>query len=183
MGLKYAFSSYNKELMARAVGRDISISKKQSVEICKWICRRQLHEAKKILEETIALKKAIPFTRFNWNVGHRPGMGPGRYPQKAAKEILMVLKSAEANAQVKGLNTGNLHIVHINAQKAPTPMHYGRQRGTHMKRTHIEIVLQERTPKKNEGKEKREGKGQKRETKAKKGEEKAESKAKDKNKE
>lgn len=162
MGLKYAFSSYNKELMARAVGRDMSISKKQSVEICKWIHKRQLEKAKKILEDAIAMKRPIPFTRFNWNVGHRPGMGPGRYPQKAAKEILAVLKSAEANAQVKGLNTGNLHIIHINAQKASAPLHYGRQRGTHMKRTHVEIVLQEMAPKKNK--------------------EKAESKAKEKNK-
>lgn len=154
MSLKYAFNSYNKELMVRAVGRDMSISKKQSVEICKWICRRPLQKAKKILEETIALKRAIPFTRFNWNVGHRAGMGPGRYPQKAAREILAVLKSAEANAQVKGLNTGNLQIIHINAQKASTPLHYGRQRGTHMKRTHVEIVLQEQAPKEKE-KEKR----------------------------
>ena len=129
--------------MARAVGRDLSISKKQSVEICNHIRHKSTSQAKKILEDAIALRKAIPFTRFNWNVGHRSGMGPGRYPQKAATEILALIKSAEANAQVKGLNTGNLSIVHINAQKAPTPHHYGRQRGTKMKRTHIEVVLQE----------------------------------------
>ncbi len=144
MALKYAFSNYNKELMARAVGRDLSISKKQSVEICKWIRNKQLSRAKKMLEDAIAMKVAVPFTRFNWNVGHRPGMGPGRYPIKSCTEILALLKSAEANAQTKGLNTGNLHIVHCNAQKAPSPAHYGRQRGTHMKRTHIELVLQEK---------------------------------------
>lgn len=147
MGLKYAFSAYNKELMARAVGRDLSISKKQSVEICKWIRHKPIAQAKRILEDAIKMERAIPYTRFNWNVGHRPGMGPGRYPIKAATEILALIKSAEANAQVKGLNTGNLHIVHINAQKAPTPHHYGRQRGTKMKRTHIELVLQEKAQK------------------------------------
>lgn len=154
MALKYAFSDYNSQLMARAVGRDISISKKQSVEICNRIRYKSTVQAKKILEDAIVLKKAIPFTRFNWNVGHRPTLGPGRYPQKAATEILALIKSAEANAQVKGLNTGNLSIVHINAQKAPTPHHYGRQRGTKMKRTHIEIVLQE-LPKKVKSKEKK----------------------------
>lgn len=144
MALKYAFSDYNKELMARAVGRDLSISKKQSVEICKWIRQKPLIRAKKMLEEVIAMKTAVPYTRFNWNVGHRPGMGPGRYPITACAQILAILKSAEANAQAKGLNTGNLVIVHCNAQKAPSPLHYGRQRGTHMKRTHIEMVLQEK---------------------------------------
>lgn len=152
MTLRYAFSMYNKELMARAVGRDLSISKKHSVEICKWIRNKSLPRAKKMLEDAILLKRAIPFTKFNWNVGHRHGIGPGRYPQKAAKEILRTLKSAEANAQLKGLNTGNLFIIHINAQKAPSPLHYGRQRGRHMKRTHIEIVLQEKAAKKQEEK-------------------------------
>ena len=155
MGLKYAFSAYNKELMARAVGRDLSISKKQSVEICKWIRYKSTSRAKRILEDAIKMERAIPYTRFNWNVGHRPGMGPGRYPIKASTEILALIKSAEANAQLKGLNTGNLHIVHINAQKAPTPHHYGRQRGTKMKRTHIEVVLQERAEKKTEEKTKK----------------------------
>src|SRR3989338_2021572 len=140
--------------MARAVGRDLSISKKQSVEICKWIRYKSTSRAKRILEDAIKMERAIPYTRFNWNVGHRPGMGTGRYQIKASTEILALIKSAEANAQLKGLNTGNLHIVHINAQKAPTPHHYGRQRGTKMKRTHIEIVLQERAEKKNEEKKK-----------------------------
>jgi large subunit ribosomal protein L22 len=147
MGLKYAFSAYNKELMARVMGRDLTISKKQSVEICKWLKDRPLKQAKQLLTEVIAMKRAVPYTRFNWNVGHRPGMGPGRYPIKSATEFLALLKSAEANAQVKGLNTANLVIVHCNAQKASTPFHYGRQRGTKMKRTHIEIVLQEKAQK------------------------------------
>ncbi len=158
MGLKYAFNAYNKELMARVVGRDLSISKKQSVEICKWIKHRQLKQAKQLLTEVIAMKRAVPYTRFNWNVGHRPGMGPGRYPVKSAKEFLALLKSAEANAQVKGLNTGNLVIVHCNAQKASTPYHYGRQRGTKMKRTHLEIVLQEKVQKEEKPRKKQEKK-------------------------
>ncbi len=168
MALKYAFKTYNKELMARAVGRDISISKKQSVEICKLIRHRSTAKAKRILEDAVAMRVAIPFTRFNWNVGHRSGIGPARYAVKAAGEILTLLKSAEANAQVKGLNTGNLHIVHINAQKASTPFHYGRQRGTKMKRTHIEIVLQEKAKKPEKEEKKRLEPGRKEKTKEKK---------------
>lgn len=138
--------------MARAAGRDLAISTKQSIEICNNIRQKHLKQVKRILEDAITGRKPIRYTRFNKNIGHKPGMAAGRYPGKAATNILAVLKSAEANAQVKGLNTGNLYVVHISAQKAARPLHYGRQRGTAMKRTHIEIVLQEKARKNKEKK-------------------------------
>ncbi len=144
------FANYNKELMARAAGRDLSISTKQSIEICNNIRKKPLKQAKRILEDAITQRRAIRYTRFNKNIGHKPGMAAGRYPVKAATNILAILKSAEANAQVKGLNTGNLALIHASAHKAARPMHYGRQRGTLMKRTHVEIVLQEKVQKKKE---------------------------------
>lgn len=165
MTFKNAFAKYNKELMARAAGRDLSISTKQSVEICSNIRNKPLKQGKRILEDVITEQRAIRYTRFNRGLGHKPGMASGRYPIKAATHILAVLKSAEANAQVKGLNTGNLSIVHMSAHKAARPLHYGRQRGTTMKRTHIEIVLQEKA---RESKEKKaQGQPQKREAKQK----------------
>ncbi len=144
MATKYAFADYNKELMARAAGRDLPISTKQSIEICNNIRHKQLKQVKRILEDAITERRAIRYTRFNKNIGHKPGMAAGRYPIKAATNILAVLKSAEANAQVKGLNTKNLCVVHVCAHKAARPLHYGRQRGTAMKRTHVEIILQEK---------------------------------------
>ena len=69
-------------------------------------------------------------------------MGPGSYPVTACKNILSLLKSAEANAQFKGLSTGNLIIKQASAQKGPSTFHYGRQR-TKAKRSHIELVLEE----------------------------------------
>jgi hypothetical protein len=68
----------------------------------------------------------------------------------------MVLKSAESNAQSKGLSAANLVIKHASAQKGPTAYHYGRQR-TKAKRTHLELILVERkeatkSPKKAESK-------------------------------
>lgn len=147
MAFKRTYAAYNKELMARAVGRGLSISTKQSVEICSNIRNKTLKRAKQILEDAVGIKKPVRYTRFNKGVGHKPGIAAGRYPQKAAGSILTVLKSAEANAQVKGLNTAHLHVVHCHANKASQPMHQGRQRGTSMKRSHVEIVLQERAEK------------------------------------
>jgi large subunit ribosomal protein L22 len=140
----YTFAAYDKELMARAVGRHLAISSKQSIEICSRIRNKHIKKAKLMLTDAIKMKRAIPYTRFNGDVGHKPGMAAGRFPVKSATQILALIKSAEANAQVKGLNTANLYIVHVNAQRAARPMHQGRQRGTATKRTHVELVLQER---------------------------------------
>lgn len=139
----YAFEGYEKNDMARATGRDISISTKNSIEICNFIRGKKLVRAKAILNDAIDMKKPIPFTRYTNGVGHKRGMAAGRFAINACKEILAILESAEINAQQKGLDTSRLDIVHICAQMASRPHHYGRKRGVKMKRTHIEIVLGE----------------------------------------
>jgi ribosomal protein L22 len=73
-------------------------------------------------------------------------MAAGSYTVNTADGILKLLKSAEANAQYKGLSTGNLIVKHASAQTGPTTYHNGRNR-TEAKRAHIEIVLEERKTK------------------------------------
>jgi hypothetical protein len=77
------------------------------------------------------------------NTGHKKGMSTGRYPTKAAFEILKLLKSVEANAHFKGLNTSSLKITKIIANRAPNPYSGGRHR-TGTKRTHVEVEVKER---------------------------------------
>jgi len=140
----YAFQSYDQEHMARAVGRDLAISTKKSIELCAFLRRKNVHKAKSILQDVITKKLAIPFKYFMGGASHRPGnMAGGKYPISTATAILGVLENAEANAQQKGLSTANLHIVHICAQKAAEPYHAGRFRGRKMKRSHVEVVLVE----------------------------------------
>lgn len=110
--------------------------------ICQSIRGKNIQKAKKMLEETIKLKTPVPYTRYNKDVGHKRGIAAGRYPVNASKQILKLLKNAEANAQFKGLSTGNLIVKHASTQKGPTSYHYGRQR-TRAKRVHIELVLEE----------------------------------------
>lgn len=131
---------------ASAKMTNLPISTKQSVEISNYLRYKNTAFAKKFLEDVTVLKKAVPFKRFNRDRGHKAGMAAGRYPQKAAKEFLLLVKSVEANAQAKGLNTGNLKIVKILANKASVPATGGRNRqGT--KRSHIEIMVKEGTDK------------------------------------
>ena len=135
------------EHMASAKATSLSFSTKHSVEIARSLRYKNTSTAKKFLEEVIAKKKAVPFRRFNRDVGHKAGMSAGRYPQKAAHGFLKLINAVEANAQNKGLNTTNLKICKLIANKASIPTTGGRLR-TGTKRTHIEIQVKERVVKK-----------------------------------
>jgi len=148
MAQGYSYDNYNKQSMARAVGKSMTISTKQSVEICSLLRGRKLSRAKQMLNDVIAEKSAVPFRRFRHNIGHKNVGGPARFPKKASAEILGLINQVEANAQFKGLNTANLVIAHINANKGGSTMRQGRKRGMKAKRTHIEIVAVERAEKK-----------------------------------
>ncbi|PWA76227.1 ribosomal protein L22/L17 [Artemisia annua] len=78
-----------------------------------------LIKAKRYLEDVLAHKQAIPFTRFRRGVGrtaqpkNRHSNGQGRCSTKSAKFILDLLKNVESNAEVKGLDVDALHISRI----------------------------------------------------------------------
>lgn len=128
---------------AKALGRDLGISTKQAIVIADFLRGKEVEFAIDYLKSVIELKKAIPFPRFTNGVGHKAGMAAGRYPVKASEEILKVLKSAYANAQDKGLSTESMVVNHICAHRASQPMRMGRQKRRQMKRSHVEIVLEE----------------------------------------
>ncbi|MBD3354662.1 50S ribosomal protein L22 [Candidatus Woesearchaeota archaeon] len=146
---KYAAKDFDAEHMARAKGMSLPISVKKSVEICNLIRFKNLQKAKDILSQIMLKKMPVPLKKFNRGVAHKKGnIAGGSYPIKASKEILGVLKSAESNAQFKGIDTSSTIIKHICAHKARKQPHYGRMRGRTMKRTHIEIILEEKAGKK-----------------------------------
>ena len=152
----YTFRDYNKEHMARAIGMALSISFKHSVELCNFIKNKNVNDAKKMLQNVVEKKAAVPFRRYNHDLGHKKIVGPGRYPENASKELIKLIENVEANAQFKGLNTSNLVIASITAHKAGKVWHYGRKTRRKMKRTNVEIVVEEKTKtednKKNKGK-------------------------------
>lgn len=140
--MAYKYTAEMNENCAKAVGVALPISIKHSMMICNSIRGKTLQKAKQVLESTITMKEPIKFTRFTNGLGHKPGMAAGRYPVKACTEILKILKSAEANAQYKGLSGANLFVKHVSAQQGPGIMRYGRK-ATAAKRTHIEVVVEE----------------------------------------
>lgn len=51
--------------------------------------------------------------------GKQWGVTKARWPVKSAQFLLDLLKNAEANADTKGLDTGNLIVKHIQVNQAP----------------------------------------------------------------
>ena len=148
----YAFQGSEKNT-AKAFGRRLPISTKQSIEVCKAIKGKHVEKARAVLQMAIDKERPIKFRRFTEGAGHKRGIGSGKYPVKTSGEILKVLNSAEANAQNSGLGA-DLIVHHAAAHQASRGYKYGRHRGRKEKSTHVEIVLKEtkgsKKPKKKE---------------------------------
>ncbi|MFP4112684.1 MAG: 50S ribosomal protein L22, partial [Candidatus Woesearchaeota archaeon] len=138
----YAFKDYEKEKMARSIAKNLGISTKKTIEVCSFIRGKKIRSARNFLNRVLKMEDAVPYKRFNQELAHNQ-RGPSGYPIKVVKEVLKLIGDAEANAKAKGLNPENLKILHISANRGSHAMHYGRQRRRMMKRTHLEIVLQE----------------------------------------
>ena len=137
------------ERSARAFGHELHISAKHSQNIMKVIRGKTVSQAKQLLEDVIALRKAIPFTTHNDDVSHRRGMGPGAYPQKASQHILTVLKNAENNAEYKGLDAESMIITHASAYRGRKirgfmPRAFGRSSPKNKQTTNVEIIVEEK---------------------------------------
>lgn len=149
--------NYDPERMARAMGKELHISPKHSVEICRAIRGLPITSAIDLLEKCIDKTEAIPFRRFVSCVPHRRTngfskrrIGPGRYPVKAAKEILRVLKSAQSNADksIDDLSDNeNLRISTASASRgrvirAYMPRAHGRWEKFDEETVNVEIILE-----------------------------------------
>jgi len=136
---------YKKETMARAMRNNLSISTKSSVEICRHIRGKNITRAIIIMEKAIDKKEAIPYRRYTGDVGHKTKIGSGKYPEKACKAFLEVLKELESNARDKSIDTENLVIKIAKANKGPRQGKYGRSRGKVKKNTHVELIAEPKT--------------------------------------
>jgi len=142
----------NPEKTAKASGRELKVSHKAAREVCKALKGMNLSNAKEYLRDVVAKKKTIPYTRYIKKLGHKGGMEKrfvGRYPQKAAEQILHVLEAAESNAENKGLDVDRLKIIHAAAYQGIKLKRYmeraqGRASPKYTTTTHVEIVLEEK---------------------------------------
>ena len=76
------------------------------------------------------------------------GVSRARHPVKSAEFLLDLLRNAEANADTKGLDTGNLMVKHIQVNQAPkqrrrTYRAHGRINPYMSNPCHVELILTE----------------------------------------
>jgi large subunit ribosomal protein L22 len=140
------------DTFARGRVNEASVSPKHSIEIAGFIRNKKINDAIAYLNEVVALKKAIPFRRFNRNVAHKRGLpgnwDAGRYPVKASRIYIRLLESVKKNAEYLGLDAENLKIVHVSANrgrahKAVFPRAMGRATPKVRETVNIEVIARE----------------------------------------
>lgn len=137
------------ETRPHALGRDIDISPKHAIEICREVRGMPVDDAIDYLERVEEKKQAVAFKRFNKQVASKKGVGPGRYPVKAARAIRRVIEDALNNAEVLlGSDSSDLKLLHIASHPARTvpgyiPRAHGRSSAFDHHRVNIEVVLEE----------------------------------------
>ncbi|KAM4842734.1 large ribosomal subunit protein uL22-like [Thomomys bottae] len=108
----------------------------------------------KYLKDVTLKKQCVPFLRYNGGVGRcaqakQWGWIQGRWLKKSAEFLLHMLKNAESNAELNGLDVDSLVIEHIQENNAPK-MHrrtyraHGRINPYMSSPCHIEMILTEK---------------------------------------
>ncbi len=121
-------------------GKGLGISTKHAINICRFIKGKRLDVAVQDLEQVLKKKKAIP---FRGEIAHKKGKGmmSGKYPEKASKQFIALIKSLIANANANGLELEKIKISEAVANRANRQLHrFGR---TQFKRTHVLLKAEE----------------------------------------
>jgi large subunit ribosomal protein L22 len=143
------------EKTVKASAREVRVSHKSAYEVCRTIKGMMLTQAKQYLRDVIVKKRPVPYRRFRKKSGHRHGLSKafaGRYPVKAAKQLLRLLEGAEANAENKGLDSERMRIIHAATSqgmkvKRYQPRAQGRTSPSFDTLCHIEMALEEQPEK------------------------------------
>lgn len=128
-----------KKTEAIANGISMPLSKRHCMYICKFIKNKRIDEAISSLQEVIKLKKPIP---FKGEIPHRKGknMMSGRYPIKASKYFINLLKGLRGNVLVNGMDLEKTRIISGSANWASRPSRRG---GISAKRAHVLLKAME----------------------------------------
>merc|ERR1712180_264082 len=151
---KYSTDPENPTKSCKARGSYLRVHFKNTRETAQAIKKMHIRKANRYLKDVLLKKQIIPFRRFSGGVGRKAQAkahkcSQGRWPIKSAEFLLQLLKNAESNADVKGLDVDSLVIDHIQVNRAPymrrrTYRAHGRINPYMSSPCHIEMILTER---------------------------------------
>nr|XP_035927211.1 60S ribosomal protein L17-like [Halichoerus grypus] len=120
----YSLDPENPTKSCKSRGSNLRVHFKNPRETAKAIKGLQIRKATKYLKDVTLQKQCVPFRRYDGGVGRcaqakQWGWTQGRWPKKSAEFLLHMLKNAESNDALKGLDVDSLVIEHIQVNKAP----------------------------------------------------------------
>ncbi|MEK6928896.1 MAG: hypothetical protein AABW65_02995 [Nanoarchaeota archaeon] len=131
---------------AVARGLNLHTSKKHCMYICSFIKNKPVDLAISQLQEVINFKRTIP---FKGEIPHRKGdLMSGRYPVKASKLFISILKALRGNILSNNMDLENSRIYFCSANWASRPSKKG---GMRFKRASVILKAKEFQEVKNNG--------------------------------
>merc|ERR1711908_162049 len=152
----YARTLENEAESCKARGSNLRVHFKNTRETCHAIKGMMLRKAVSYLQHVVEHKEAIAFRRFCGGVGRTSQAknagstnGQARWPKKSAEFVLNLLSNAEANAELKSLDTDKLFISHIQVNRAQqqrrrTYRAHGRINPYMSSPCHVEVILSQK---------------------------------------
>ncbi|XP_059943064.1 large ribosomal subunit protein uL22-like [Mesoplodon densirostris] len=122
--VRYSLDPENPTKSCKSRGSTLRVHFKNARETAQAIKGMHIRKATKYLKDVTLKKQSVPFRHYNGGVGRCAqakewGWKQGWWPKKSAEFLLHMLKNAESNAELKGLDVDSLVIEHIQVNKAP----------------------------------------------------------------
>merc|ERR1711979_110252 len=151
---RYSTEPDNPAKSCKARGSNLRVHFKNTRETAQAIKGLHIRKATQYLKDVVDHKRCIPFRRFCGGIGRCAQAKEfkhtqGRWPKKSATFLLQMLKNAESNADLRGLDVDSLVIDHIQVNAAAkmrrrTYRAHGRINPYMSSPCHIEMILTEK---------------------------------------
>ncbi|KAJ8950588.1 hypothetical protein NQ314_007812 [Rhamnusium bicolor] len=138
----------------KAKASNLAVKFKNLLEVAKAISKMTVPRANAYLKNVIAHTECVPFRIFKSGIGKCAQAKQfktitGRWPDKAVKCVINLLRNAAANCEFYGKDPDDFLIHHIQVNQAPvltrrTYRAHGRINPYIRHMSHIQVVLKER---------------------------------------
>ncbi|XP_036899915.1 60S ribosomal protein L17-like [Sturnira hondurensis] len=126
--VRYSLDPENPTKSRELGGSNLCVRFKNTCETAQAIKGMHIRKATKYPTDVTLQKQCLPIPRYNGGAGgcakaKHWGWTQGRWPKESAEFLLHMLRNAETDAELKGLEADSLVMEHIQVNKAPEMQH------------------------------------------------------------